>query len=139
MNTLSITLKGIFFQPIAANLYVEGGPLFMTLILICLLVSLAFIIRGFMNANKSLSLAYKSLKLAVDFGLLGLVMGFFASVIGLISAFDSLEAMGNVDPAMFAGGLKISLLTATFGLLTFIITRIGVIVLRLRLKSEANS
>jgi len=70
------------------------------------------------------------LKLAVDTSLLGLVIGFFASVIGLITAFDSIEAMGNADPSIFAGGLKVSLLTATFGLFTFIISRIGIVILR---------
>jgi biopolymer transport protein ExbB/TolQ len=70
------------------------------------------------------------LKLAVDTSLLGLVIGFFASVIGLITAFDSIEAMGNADPSIFAGGLKVSLLTATFGLFTFIIARIGIVILR---------
>ncbi|WP_298897216.1 MotA/TolQ/ExbB proton channel family protein [uncultured Psychroserpens sp.] len=136
MNTLTLTIKNFCFMPIGANIYVDGGPLFMTLILICLLTSLAFVIRGFLKANTSLSIAHKSLKLAIDFGLLGLVMGFFASIIGLISAFDTLEAMGNAEPSMFAAGLKISLLTATFGLFTFIITRIGIIALRLKLKSE---
>jgi biopolymer transport protein ExbB/TolQ len=70
------------------------------------------------------------LLLAVDTSLLGLVIGFFASILGLITAFDSVEAMGNPDPSIFAGGLKVSLLTATFGLLTFILPRVGILILR---------
>jgi biopolymer transport protein ExbB/TolQ len=70
------------------------------------------------------------LKLTVDSSLLGLVLGFLGSVIGLISAFDSVEAMGDPDPSMFAGGLKVSLLTATFGLLSFVIARAGILILR---------
>ncbi|MDO6597296.1 MotA/TolQ/ExbB proton channel family protein [Oceanihabitans sp. 2_MG-2023] len=108
----------------------EGGSFMMSLILICLLVSLFFIIKGFINLNKDITTSKKMLKLAADSSLLGLVIGFFASVLGLITAFDSVEAMGNPDPSVFAGGLKISLLTATFGLFTFIITRIGILVLR---------
>ena len=38
--------------------------------------------------------------------------------------------MGNVDPAVFAGGLKLSLLTATFGLFTFVIVRVDILILR---------
>ena len=83
-----------------------------------------------MDLNKNTTSSKKMLKLATDSSLLGLVTGFFASVFGLISAFDSLEAMGNADPAVFAGGLKVSLLTALFGLFTFIIARIGILVLR---------
>jgi hypothetical protein len=38
--------------------------------------------------------------------------------------------MGDPDPAIFAGGLKVSLLTATFGLLSFVIARAGILFLR---------
>ena len=92
--------------------------------------SIFFLIKGFMNVNKDSANSKKMLKLAVDSSLLGLVIGFFASILGLISAFDSIEAMGDPDPAVFAGGLKISLLTATFGLFTFIIARIGILILK---------
>ncbi|MFT4804972.1 MAG: hypothetical protein ACJAZK_001090 [Psychroserpens sp.] len=138
MNTVIITLNGFYSQTIAANIFTDGGTLFMSLILMCLLAALLFIIRGFINVKKSVAIANKSLKLATDFSLLGLVTGFLASILGLISAFDSLEAMGNVDPAVFAGGLKISLLTATFGLFTFVAARIGILVLRMMI-SNTNS
>lgn len=139
MNTLTIAFQGLYTQAIAANLFVDGGPLFMSLILICLLASLFFLFRGFANAKKSVPVAHKSLKLSADLSLLGLVMGFLAAIIGLISAFDSLEAMGDVDPSIFASGLKISLLTATFGLFTFVVARVGIIILRLMLPSEEIS
>jgi hypothetical protein len=115
---------------LVSNLFYEGGPLFMSLILICLLVSVFFLIKGFLNLNKDKSQSEKMLKLTVDSSLLGLVLGFLGSVIGLISAFDSVEAMGDPDPSMFAGGLKVSLLTATFGLLSFVIARAGILILR---------
>ena len=108
----------------------EGGPFFMSLILICLLLSIYFVVRGFQTFRKNLPLSKKMLHLAEDSSLLGLVIGFFASVIGLITAFDSIEALGNPDPAIFAGGLKVSLLTATFGLFTFVIIRIDILILR---------
>ncbi|GGG44802.1 MotA/TolQ/ExbB proton channel family protein [Bizionia arctica] len=108
----------------------EGGPLFMSLILICLLLSLFFIVKGFLSINNDSKKSKKMLQLTVDTSLLGLVLGFLGSVIGLITAFDSIEAMGNPDPAIFAGGLKVSLLTATFGLFTFIVARIGIVILR---------
>ncbi|MEH6536182.1 MAG: MotA/TolQ/ExbB proton channel family protein [Psychroserpens sp.] len=139
MNTLTITFKGLFSQAIAANIFTDGGTLFMSLILICLLAALFFLVRGFMNVSKSSELSNKMLRLASDASLLGLTMGFLASIIGLISAFDSLQAMGNVDPSVFAGGLKISLLTATSGLFTFVVARIGIIILRLMLPSEEIS
>ncbi len=113
-----------------ANLFTDGGTLMMSLILICLLLSLFFLMKGFMALNKDKIVSNKMLKLTIDSSLLGLVLGFFGSILGLISAFDSIEAMGDPNPAVFAGGLKVSLLTATFGLFTFIIARIGILILR---------
>lgn len=114
----------------------EGGPFFMSLILICLLLSVFLLIKGFINLKKDRIKVEKNIKLAVDTSLLGLVLGFLGSVIGLITAFDSVEAMGNPDPAIFAGGLKVSLLTATFGLFSFVIARIGILILRWLLHDE---
>lgn len=108
----------------------EGGPFFMSLILICLLLSIFLLIKGFISLKNNRSQSIKMLALAIDSSLLGLVIGFLGSVIGLITAFDSVEAMGNPDPSIFAGGLKVSLLTATFGLFSFVVARIGILVLR---------
>lgn len=119
-----------------ADRFNEGGPFFMSLILICLLLSVFLLVKGFINLKKDRVQVEKMLKLTVDSSLLGLVLGFLGSVIGLITAFDSVEAMGNPDPAIFAGGLKVSLLTATFGLFTFVIARIGILILRWSLHTE---
>ncbi|SDR78809.1 MotA/TolQ/ExbB proton channel family protein [Winogradskyella sediminis] len=119
-----------------ADRFNEGGPFFMSLILICLLLSVFFLIKGFISLKKNKSQSEKMLRLTVDASLLGLVLGFLGSVIGLITAFDSVEAMGNPDPSVFAGGLKVSLLTATFGLFSFVIARIGILLLRWCLLAE---
>jgi uncharacterized membrane protein len=114
----------------------EGGPFMMSLILICFVLSLYFLIKGFSLAKKDTMKSSKMIRLATDSSLLGLVIGFFASVIGLIIAFDSVEALGDPDPAVFAGGIKVSLLTATFGLFTFVIARAGILALRWMLNSN---
>jgi hypothetical protein len=46
--------------------------------------------------------------------------------------------MGNPDPSVFAGGLKVSLLTATFGLFSFVIARIGILILRWGLNADTD-
>lgn len=120
------------------NRFQEGGSFFMSVILIFLLLSIFFLVKGFLSIKKDTKATEKMLKLAVDSSLLSLVCGFFASILGLITAFDSVEAMGEADPAIFAGGLKVSLLTATFGLLSFIIARLGILVLRWCLKVKAT-
>ncbi len=118
-------------QFLVANVFYEGGPLFMSLILLAFLASLFFIIKGFVSVKSNKEQTSKMLKLSVDASLLALVLGFLGSVLGLTQAFDSVEAMGNPDPSIFAGGLKISLITATFGLLSFVVTRLGILMLRL--------
>lgn len=131
MNFVLLSLKSFVAIPLLVrNLFTEGGTLFMSLILICLLLSVLFIILGFINLKKNEQLSKKYIRLTTDSSLLGLVLGFLGSVIGLITAFDSIEAMGSPDPAIFAGGLKVSLLTATFGLFSFVIARIGILILR---------
>ena len=113
----------------------EGGPFFMSLILISFLLTIFFLVKGFLSVNKDILISEKMIRLAVDTSLLALVLGFLGSVIGLITAFDVVEAMGNPDPSIFAGGLKVSLLTATFGLFSFVISRIGIVILRALQKS----
>ncbi|WP_244954685.1 MotA/TolQ/ExbB proton channel family protein [Winogradskyella helgolandensis] len=137
MNDLLVSNYLILSNPFVDR-FNEGGPFFMSLILICLLLSIFLLIKGFANLKKHKEQSEKMLKLTVDSSLLGLVLGFLGSVIGLITAFDSVEAMGNPDPAIFAGGLKVSLLTATFGLFSFVIARIGILILRWNLKDKVN-
>ena len=43
-------------------------------------------------------------------------MGFLGTVAGMILAFAAIEAAGNVDPALVAGGIKVALLTTASGL-----------------------
>ena len=71
--------------------------------------------------------------LASDVSILGLVIGFLGSIIGMIGAFDSIESLDSLtaNPVLFATGLKVSFLTTLFGLITFILPRIGIVILKL--------
>ncbi|MCK4569664.1 MAG: MotA/TolQ/ExbB proton channel family protein [Bacteroidales bacterium] len=52
------------------------------------------------------------------------MLGFMGTVIGMISAFDNIEAVGDISPAVVAGGIKMALLTTVFGLIVAIILQI---------------
>lgn len=52
------------------------------------------------------------------------MLGFMGTVIGMISAFDSIEAAGDISPAVVAGGIKVALLTTVFGLVVAIILQV---------------
>jgi len=46
----------------------------------------------------------------------GPLLGFLGTVIGMIIAFQSIEAAGEVEATLVAGGIKVALLTTAFGL-----------------------
>ncbi len=53
------------------------------------------------------------------------LMGFLGTVAGMILAFESIAAAGDVDPATVAGGIKVALLTTAAGLTIAIPVNIG--------------
>ena len=52
------------------------------------------------------------------------MLGFMGTVIGMILAFDKIEAAGDMNPSLVAGGIKVALLTTVFGLVVAIILQI---------------
>jgi len=52
------------------------------------------------------------------------MLGFMGTVIGMIDAFDAIEAAGDISPSLVAGGIKVALLTTVFGLIVAIILQI---------------
>ncbi len=52
------------------------------------------------------------------------MLGFLGTVIGMVQAFDAIEAAGDISPTIVAGGIKVALLTTVFGLITAIILQL---------------
>ena len=52
------------------------------------------------------------------------MLGFMGTVIGMIQSFNKIEAAGDMNPALVAGGIKVALLTTVFGLIVAIILQI---------------
>ena len=126
MTTISVILGVILFDR-----FLEGGVLFMSLILICLLMSIFFTVKSILKIKTDKEASKKTLKHINDSGTLGLALGVTGAFIGLISAFDVLEASGGAEPAIIAGGLKVALLSPLFGLLTFSVSKLAILVLRI--------
>ena len=121
-NILGITLFDRFL---------EGGALFMSLILICLLMSIFFTVKSILKIKTDKEVSKKILKHISDSGTLGLALGVMGAFLGLISAFDVLEASGAAEPAIIAGGLKVALLSPLFGLFTFLVSKLAILILRI--------
>ncbi len=107
------------------NLFYEGGPFFMGILTLILLV---VIVMGVTNAIVILKNSSGSddrinqrLALIKSVGLFGLVFGVLGQLIGLYSAFVRIQAMGNVSPAILAGGIKVSMITTIYGVIIFLI------------------
>ncbi len=52
------------------------------------------------------------------------MLGFMGTVVGMISAFDSIQVQGDVSPTAVAGGIKVALLTTVGGLIVAVILQL---------------
>ena len=113
------------------NRFMEGGALFMSLVLICLLISIYFTVKSLLNIKTNIEISKKMIKHIKDSSSLGLALGVMGAFIGLITAFDVLEATGEANPSIIAGGLKVALLSPLFGLFTFSVSKLAILILRI--------
>ncbi|MFB9055948.1 MotA/TolQ/ExbB proton channel family protein [Mariniflexile ostreae] len=181
------TVEGIGFHQELKKRFIEGGPEFMGIVLLCLILGLAIAIERIIFLNLSstntkkltqevedalasggveaakevcrntkgpvASIFYQGLdrtdegieaaeKAIVAYGgvqmgqleknvswislfiALAPMLGFMGTVIGMIQAFDKIEAAGDMQPSLVAGGIKVALLTTVFGLVVAIILQV---------------
>lgn len=186
-ETTEVAKEDKSFHQILKEKFIEGGPEFMGIVLLCLILGLAIVIEriiylnmattntkkllanvedalnsGGVDAAKEVcrstsgpvaSIFYQGLdrshegiemveKSVVSYGsvqmgllekgvswislfiALAPMLGFMGTVIGMIDAFDAIEAAGDISPSLVAGGIKIALLTTVFGLIVAIILQI---------------
>ena len=194
--------KSAGFHQIIKQKFIEGGPGFMGIVLLCLILGLALAIEriiylnmattdtdkllndvetalnsGGVEAAKEVcrntkgpvaSIFYQGLERSeegvemveksiisygsVQMGLLekGLswislfialapMLGFMGTVIGMIGAFDAIEAAGDISPSLVAGGIKVALLTTVFGLIVAMILQVFYNYLIAKVDSIVNS
>ena len=175
------------FHQLIKEKFIEGDPVYMTPVLICLILGLAIALeriitlnlatantkkllskieealssggveaakevtrstkgpvaaiftQGLMRYSEGIEMVEKSIVAygSVEMGRLekGLVwislfislapmLGFMGTVIGMIFAFDTIEAAGDISPSIVAGGIKIALLTTVAGLIVAIILQL---------------
>lgn len=70
---------------------------------------------------------------------LGPMLGFFGTVIGMVAAFDAIEAAGDISPQVVAGGMKIALITTVGGLIVGMILQVFYNYLVSKIDSIVNS
>ncbi|NLA24937.1 MAG: MotA/TolQ/ExbB proton channel family protein [Bacteroidales bacterium] len=52
------------------------------------------------------------------------MLGFLGTVVGMVAAFDAIEAAGDINPSLVAGGMKIALITTIGGLIVAMILQV---------------
>ncbi|MDE6111840.1 MAG: MotA/TolQ/ExbB proton channel family protein [Bacteroidales bacterium] len=67
------------------------------------------------------------------------MLGFLGTVVGMVQAFDDIEAAGDISPTVVAGGMKVALLTTVFGLIVAIIVQTFYNYLSAKVDSLVNS
>ena len=67
------------------------------------------------------------------------MLGFMGTVIGMISAFDAIEAAGDISPQIVANGIKVALLTTVAGLIVGVILQVFYNYLVSKIDSLVNS
>jgi len=200
--TEEVVEESASFHQIIKQKFIEGGPGFMGIVLLCLILGLALAIeriiylnmattdtdkllndvesalnnggvdaakevcrntngpvasifyQGLERSNEGVEMVEKSIVSygSVQMGLLekGLswislfialapMLGFMGTVIGMIGAFDSIEAANDISPGLVAGGIKVALLTTVFGLIVAMILQIFYNYLIAKVDSIVNS
>ena len=111
----------------------DGGPVFTYTIFMLLLVLSGLFIWALVN--KEFSKKWRSI--LANVGWVALAWGYLGRTFGLIVAFDNIAAAGEITPQHMAGGLKMALLGPMFGIVTFVLARIFILVLQVKSKKES--
>ena len=113
------------------NLHAEGGmeymaPLSIMFLAILIMMGLAFYSKYAKHTDPS------KLTFAIHHvSLIALVWGMLGTAIGLFYAFGALSQMETVLPFnIIMGGLRVALITALYGMIIFIVARVGLVFLR---------
>lgn len=111
----------------------DGGPVFTYTIMILLLVIIVLTVKTFIEKDFS----RKSRSVVASLGWFALAWGYLGRTFGLIMAFDNVAAAGEITPEAMAGGLKMALVGPLCGLITFVVARLGILLLQLKSKRES--
>lgn len=112
----------------------EGSPFFTYPMVVMLMVIIGLFIRGLLQKGNN----QKIVSLLISIGWFSVAWAFLGHTIGLITAFDSVGAHGELAPKYVAGGLKIALINLVGGALLLLVSRLSIIILVLVQKRQGK-
>lgn len=106
--------------------FIMGGPLFMSILTILLVIVVAVsayyvIVIASGKSREKTNFAHQ-LKYVKSLGLFTMIVGILGQLIGLFSAFTAIEVAMDISPAIMAGGLKVSMITTLTGVVIYLIS-----------------
>jgi hypothetical protein len=108
------------------KLFYMGGPLFMgilTLLLIVLLVLTVVFTLSVATGKASGQTNFgHRLTYLKSLGLFTMITGILGQLIGLMMAFSAIEQAADISPAIIAGGLKVSMISTLYGLFIYLLS-----------------
>lgn len=109
------------------ELFYKGGPLFMGILTILLIVVVAVaIINGLSLVRGAIGNKEERLRkigYTRSVGLFALIIGVLGQLIGLFSAFQAIELGAvQVSPTIIAAGFKVSMITTMYGIVIYVIS-----------------
>ncbi len=106
--------------------FIMGGSLFMGVLTILLVIIVAvsiFYALAIASGKAAEKTNFKhQLKYIKSLGLFTAITGILGQLSGLFNAFEAIETMGDISPAILAGGLKVSLITTLTGIVIYLIS-----------------
>ena len=108
--------------------FFEGGPSFMFFIYLMWIIVIILAIRSVIlyRSNKNPQKLKRMNNSILFIGSFAFLFGAYGQMIGLVSAFDAIQALGEagVKPSLIAGGLKVSFIAPLYGLTLLLISAI---------------
>ncbi len=110
----------------------EGGLFFTLPIFILLILIIVLFVLGMIDQKRT-----KTISLLSSIGLFTLVWGLLGQTLGLVQAFDAVGEAGDISFSIVAEGLKVSLISTISGVISFLASRLGIIIL-IWIRKEEN-
>jgi hypothetical protein len=104
-----------------AELFMTGGPLFMFIISVFGGLMTVYAVKGIVMVFVKKNYNEAGINYIMLYGSLALIFGILAQAIGLFEAFGVIQEVGDIAPALIAGGLKVSMIAPLYGAFYFII------------------
>lgn len=103
-----------------------GGPTFMGILSIFLIITTAWMIYHFIVAYKSkqpnLEITLRKLGYGKTMGLFALIVGIYGQMTGLSGMFSVLEEGGEIKPELIYGAIKVTMIVTFYGILIYLLS-----------------